>query len=252
MVSEGPLMNLPALPPAPYCGRAPAPEAALSAWNWDPVLLILLAVAFAVGFTQFRRAPRQQLVWTTGCAALLVAFITPLCALTSGLFAVRSIHHLLVAVVAAPLLGAALAPRCRLLPLGLLTGAHILIFWLWHLPAAYGAALTSDFIYWTLQALLLGSATLFWGAIFSARNLAAQVGALLAVTLQMGLLGAIITFAPQPLYAPHFLTTALYGLSALEDQQFAGLIMWIAGQPLVLAAGAPLLRRLSVIAKAPA
>lgn len=245
-------MKSPALPPVPYCGRAPAPEAVWSAWNWDPALLFLLAVGFAAGIVQFRRMPRQRLVWTAGCAALLVAFVSPLCALTSGLFAVRSIHHLLVVVVAAPLFGAVLAQRCRLMPLGLLTGVSILIFWVWHMPAAYAAALSSTFIYWTMQALLLGSAVLFWGAIYSARTLAGQIGALLVVTLQMGLLGAIITFMPQPLYAPHFLTAPLYGLSALEDQQLAGLIMWIGGQPLVLAAGAPLLRRLSGLNKAPA
>jgi putative membrane protein len=44
--------------------------------------------------------------------------------------------------------------------------------------------------------------------------------------VQMGLLGALITFAGEPLYAPHLLTTAAWGLTPLEDQQLGGLIMW--------------------------
>jgi putative membrane protein len=59
----------------------------------------------------------------------------------------------------------------------------------------------------------------------------------LTLIVQMGLLGALITFAPEPLYAPHFLTTKPYGLSAHDDQQLAGLIMWVpAIAPYLLAA----------------
>ena len=43
------------------------------------------------------------------------------------------------------------------------------------------------------------------------------------VALWSGLLGALLTFTDQPVYAPHFLTTASWGLSPLEDQQAAGL-----------------------------
>src|SRR5690606_23249383 len=54
----------------------------------------------------------------------------------------------------------------------------------------------------------------------------AAVAALLATMVQMGLLGALITFAGQPLFAPHLTTTAAWGLTPLADQQLAGLIMW--------------------------
>ena len=43
----------------------------------------------------------------------------------------------------------------------------------------------------------------------------------------MGLLGALIVFAPQPLYAVHFMSAAAWGLSPLADQQLAGLLMWV-------------------------
>jgi cytochrome c oxidase assembly factor CtaG len=51
----------------------------------------------------------------------------------------------------------------------------------------------------------------------------------LVSTVQMGLLGALITLAPRPLYAPHLLTTDAWGLAPLEDQQLGGLVMWIPG-----------------------
>lgn len=249
-------MNSSALLPVPYCGRAPAPEELWARWNWDLPLLILLAAALVAGVVLFRAEPRQRMVWVAGCVALLAAFVSPLCALSSGLFAARSLHHLLVAALAGPLLGCALAGRYRemlqSMPLGLLTGAHALIFWLWHVPGPYAAALSGTLVYWIMQGLLLGSAVVFWGALYSTRHGAAQIGALLAVVFQMGLLGAIITFAPTPLYAPHFLTTALYGFSPLEDQQLAGLVMWVGSAPLFLGAGIPLLRRLLADAKAAA
>jgi putative membrane protein len=43
----------------------------------------------------------------------------------------------------------------------------------------------------------------------------------------MGLLGALITFAPRPLYPPHFATTYAWGIPPLADQQLGGVIMWI-------------------------
>lgn len=242
-------MNSSAWSGLPYCGSAPLPGEIWLRWNWDPLLLALLAAAFALGAVLFRRARYERLAWFSGMAALVVAFVSPLCALSSGLFAVRSLHHLLVVALAAPLLGYTLAGRFRSLPLGILTGVHILAFWAWHAPSLYSAALSDDFVYWIMQALLLGSGILFWAALYGARNFAAQVGALLAAVIQMGLLGAIITFAPQPIYAPHFLTAGLYGLSALEDQQLAGLIMWVASLPLILAAGAPLVRRYTLEAR---
>ena len=53
----------------------------------------------------------------------------------------------------------------------------------------------------------------------------------------MGLLGAVITFARTPLYDAHLGATTPWGLSALQDQQLAGLIMWVpAAIPYLIAA----------------
>ncbi len=53
------------------------------------------------------------------------------------------------------------------------------------------------------------------------------LAAIAITSLQMGVLGAIITFAPRPMYAVHALTTTAWGLSPLEDQQLGGVIMWV-------------------------
>ena len=62
------------------------------------------------------------------------------------------------------------------------------------------------------------------------------IGAILASTVQMGLLGALITFAAAPLYAPHLGSTLAWGVAPLDDQQLAGVLMWAPGSLAYLAA----------------
>ncbi|WP_367946364.1 cytochrome c oxidase assembly protein [Sphingobium chlorophenolicum] len=81
-------------------------------------------------------------------------------------------------------------------------------------------------LFWAMQGTILLSATLFWHALAQARPIA-RIPALLATMMQMSLLGALIGFAPAPLYSPHWFTTQSWGLTPLEDQQLAGLLMWI-------------------------
>src|SRR3546814_6882199 len=76
-----------------------------------------------------------------------------------------------------------------------------------------------------MQLSLLASAMAFWAALRGA-SAPTAILLLLAMMVQMGLLGALITFAGAPLYAPHYATTMVWGLTPLEDQQLAGLIMW--------------------------
>lgn len=231
----------------PYCGTAPAPEEAWTRWNLDPPLLAGL-VLLALAYGTMRRAEPGAAV-RDGCFAaawllLWVAFVSPLCALASALFSARVAHHLLLIAVAAPLLAAAVpigawSDRLRgPAPLFLATLAQTVAVWIWHAPAPYALALSDSAVYWAMQASLLGSAVAFWTLLrVMADEGGRAISALLATLAQMGLLGALITFAPHPLYAPHFLTTAAWGFTPLEDQQLAGLVMWIpAGLPYLLAA----------------
>lgn len=235
----------------PYCGPGAIPVDVWSRWNLDPVLAAAMAVAFGLCWMTTRttdpgaRLP-SRLAFGAGFVVLAIIFVSPLCALSSALFAARTTHHLLLVAIAAPLLALGL-PRApsrwacaALWPAAL---AHIVVFWAWHAPAAYGWALSGDVAYWLMQLSLLATALVFWSALRSAADTAA-VATLLIVMVQMGLLGAIITFSDRPLYEPHLLTTGAWGLSPLEDQQAAGLLMWVPAAALYLAAALARLARI--------
>ena len=86
-----------------------------------------------------------------------------------------------------------------------------------------------------MQFTLLASAMGFWIAVRRTSPTTAM-GAILITTVLMGLLGALITFAVRPLYAPHFASTLSWGVAPLEDQQLAGITMWAPGSIAYLAA----------------
>lgn len=114
------------------------------------------------------------------------------------------------------------------LPLAPTFVAATVTLWAWHVPAFYTAALTETWLYWLMQLTLLGTATLFWRALFTASAPQALI-AIAATIGQMGLLGALLTFAPEPMYLHHFVAPVAWGLTPLGDQQLAGLIMWVPG-----------------------
>ena len=209
-----------------YCGSAAIPEDLWARWNADPLFIAaLVALGVAVGRG---RAADTRAGW--GAIALLaLVFVSPLCALASALFSARVLHHVLLIAGVAPLLAIAFPLRRFGSPhLAVLVGAHAVILWLWHAPGPYAWGLASVPAYWLMQATLLGSAWLLWRAILApATPPGAALVALVATIGQMGLLGALIVFAPQPLYAVHFASAAAWGLGPLADQQLAGLLMWV-------------------------
>ena len=211
----------------PYCGPAPGPSDWAQAWNFDPVLLAALGACAGAGMLALRHVSgfRQRSFGLAGAFAVL-AFVSPLCAMTVALFSARTLHHLVVFSLLAPAL--ALALPLRRIPPGLALAAVSAALWLWHLPVAYAAAWDSAAIYWAMQAALLLSAWAFWSALL-ARPALGNAMWLLPLIAQMGLLGAVLTFAPAPFYAEHLATTQVFGTDALRDQQLAGLIMWVPG-----------------------
>lgn len=227
----------------PYCGIAPAPDGLMARWNGDPVLIVVLILAAGC----FRFLPSdagQRRCFLAALALAALLFLSPLCALTSALFAARTVHHTLLTAALAPLLAIAFASVLRPPRGGLAvwTVAHVFAFWLWHAPPAYAAALSSDFVYWVMQISLLVTAWGMWAHIRTA-PLPFAIGALLAMMVQMGLLGALLVFNADALYAPHYLTTQIWDLSPLEDQQLAGLIMWAPAAGFYLAAALWMLAR---------
>ncbi|WP_372616830.1 cytochrome c oxidase assembly protein [Falsiroseomonas sp.] len=217
----------------PFCGAPPLPSGA--AWNFDPLLLAALAAAGLGLAREIRGAPAaRRAAVASGWLLLGVALVSPLCNLAVALFSVRIAQHLLITLVAAPLLALAFAgrqwPRGHCLPAAALFGA---LLWFWHLPLPYVATFAADGIaWWWLHATLVLSATWLWAAILAALPARPEAAALggLVTGVQMGVLGALLTFAPRPLYAPHAPDVTLpWGLTPLEDQQLGGLVMWVPG-----------------------
>lgn len=216
-----------------YCGPAPGPAELLWRWNLDPAAMAAV-VLFALWAARSRSGVTATLV-------LALTLISPLCALSSALFSARVAHHILLVAVAAPLLALA-RPARGPVSVGLPFLAATAALWLWHAPLPYDAALGHVGLYWLMQASLLGTAFLFWQAAFSRPGGSGAPWVLFAY-MAMGLLGALLTFAPEPLYGAHRLGPLLWGMEPLADQQLGGLIMWVpAGLPFAVW-GAMLARR---------
>ncbi|WP_283179567.1 cytochrome c oxidase assembly protein [Gemmobacter sp. 24YEA27] len=228
--------------PVPWCGPAPDPAALLSSWNFHPGLLTAMLAALIFGLLRAEGRGIFLMAW----GALVIAFVSPLCAMTTALFSARSLHHLLLVSLAAPLLALCLPLRWFGAPVAFFLTAVALV--LWHIPAVYSAAWDSAGIYWLLQFALLLPAWAFWSSAFFPADRdagavlvnAALTGALAGV---MGLIGAVLTFSNRLLYTEHMAAPLAWGIEPLTDQQTAGLIMWVPGLlPLAMVA-AIMLRR---------
>jgi len=185
-----------------------------------------------------------------GLATLAVALISPLDALGEALFSAHMGQHLALILVAAPLvaLGAPLAPLLWALPPGARRQVgrgwrrlrwlgrpgpawllHTLALWLWHLPGPYQAALVVPWLHLLEHLSFFGTALAFWWSVLPHGRRGYAVGALacFAGATQGGALGALLTFSGQPWYPVYAPRVGAWGLTPLEDQQLAGLIMWV-------------------------
>lgn len=210
-----------------YCGPAPDPAEIWLRWNLDPALIVML-VLLALTVSRSRSGVLSIFV-------LVVAFVSPLCALSAALFSARVAHHVLLVAVAAPLLAMAFPGRKQrggTIPFLL----SAIVLWAWHLPPAYDLALSNIPVYWVMQASLLITAVAFWRAVLHPRQSSGHaVIMIFAAYMQMALLGALLTFAPEPLYAIHAIAPFAWGFTPLADQQLGGLIMWVpASIPFIL------------------
>ncbi|WP_135466327.1 cytochrome c oxidase assembly protein [Crenalkalicoccus roseus] len=229
---------MPSIPSLAYCGPPPLPAELWSRWTFDPLLLLGIALAGAAGLWAGRRLPAsRRAAFGAGWLVVALAFASPLCALAVALFGARAGQHMLLALVAAPLLALGLPRGGWQVPGSLAAAGFTALFWLWHLPGPYDAALRDGLIYWLSHLSLLGAALALWRALLreGAGPGAWALGAM--ASAQMGLLGAVLVFAPVPLYASHLATTLPFGLTPLQDQQLGGLLMWVPGSLAFLLAG---------------
>lgn len=218
----------------PYCGVPPLPGELLMRFNTDPVLIAALIAIAGLQWWAVRRMPaRQQLCGLLGWIVAAGALLSPLCALSVALFAARVAQHMILVLVAAPLIAVALPahkPRSAW-PLWCSALAFFCALWFWHMPLPYEATFQSTPIYWCMHLSLFGSAIAFWYA-FLHPGRAHALEALAAGTLtsvQMGLLGAFLSLADHALFRWHLLTTWPWHLTPLEDQQLGGVLMWVPG-----------------------
>lgn len=210
----------------PYCGAAPVPGSL--SWNLDPILIgALLLVALAY-LSLAQAEARQKAQFICGLAVFAAAIISPLCNLSVALFSARVTQHMIVALVAAPLLAGGLPSLPAGLRRRLWTSVAVFtaVFWLWHSPRAYDATLRNNEVYWSMQLSILAAAVWTWRAILSAAAFPA-FAAVTAAGLQMSFLGALITLTSSALYEVHANTTWPWGLTQIDDQHLGGLLMWV-------------------------
>lgn len=220
----------------------------MARWNLDPVLIAALVACLAAYLVSARVPPWRKAAFAGGWTLGALALVSPLCALSVSLFSARVFQHMWLASVAAPLIALG-RPWAALQPLGgrqgegsarpvLAAAVFAAVLWFWHAPAAYTATFESSAVYWTMHVTNFAAALWLWRGLLDGRGEALGPFALatLLTTGQMGLLGALITFADRPLYPPHFATTYAWGLTPLADQQLGGVVMWVPAGVL-LAAG---------------
>lgn len=268
--------GLAVLAPWPALAHGERPQVAWNGDVWMVGSLILAALLYGRGVwvlwaaTAPGRGVRrwQAVSFAGGWLVLAVALVSPLHGLSAELFAAHMVQHTLLMLLAAPLLvlGRPLLPglwalprtwRRRLGRVGRVTwvratwralttpllawAAHAVVLWIWHVPGMFQAALASEPVHAVQHLSFLGSALAFWWALIHHRQkrtgYGAAVLAVFTTAMHSGLLGALLTFARTPWYPKYATTANVWGLTPLEDQQLAGLIMWVPAGMLYVLAG---------------
>jgi cytochrome c oxidase assembly factor CtaG len=118
------------------------------------------------------------------------------------------------------------------------------VLWGWHAPALFDLALAHEGWHVAQHASFLVSALVFWSAMLHRARPGHAAVCLFATSVVGGALGALMAFSQSPWYARYAaLGMAPFGLSATEDQQLAGLLMWVPGGVVHAAAALVLVAR---------
>jgi cytochrome c oxidase assembly factor CtaG len=245
-------------------------------WTFDPAVVLIVAAAamYLLGaartVTPARTASAERLragAFYAALATLAIALCSPIDALSEQLFWVHMIQHILLLMVAAPLLvlarpwvrmwralpldwrrGLARSlgrdPRTRpLRDLVRLLGTPAVSFALfsvvllaWHVPALFDATLRYESLHALEHTLFLATAVMFWKQVIPSPPLRARLSAPARALYAVGamvvswVLAVVLALAPHPLYAHYAHLAGRPGsLTALTDQQIAAGIMWVPG-----------------------
>lgn len=220
----------------PYCGVPPVPGELVSRWNLDPVLLVALAAVMAVHLRHVNS--RLRAVAGIGWAIAALAFISPICALSVALFSARIGQHMILMLIAAPLIGVALPKGSWKHSIWWSVLAVTAALWVWHMPVPYEATFHSTAVYWAMHVTLFGSAIWLWRDLLNHEPESTPVvlAAGTAASTQMALLGAVLTLSSHAMFQWHFTTTQAWGFTPLQDQQLGGALMWVPGGVIFLLA----------------
>jgi putative membrane protein len=228
---------------------------------WQPNLPALGLIALAAGLYGYgRRSPRPQsdrrlpLFVIAGLATLMLALASPLDTASGSLASAHMVQHLLITTIAVPLLilGHPARTMMRAIPLAgrwrrhqmlvrtagrrtlrrpvALALMHGFVMWLWHVSGPYNAALESHAWHGLGHLTMFVTALAFWKSVALRRaDAGVRILATFALALQTTFLSAVVTFARVPWYTGHGDAPRKWGLDNLEDQQLAGVIMWVPG-----------------------
>jgi cytochrome c oxidase assembly factor CtaG len=248
---------------------------AIGAWRFDPLILVSL---FLAGFAYWywagmaatkgrhRSVRRRGSYFYAGLGVLFVALVSPVDGYADLLLSVHMVQHLLLTLVAPPLLllGApvtlalqasskgfrkgVLLPALRSRFVRVLSNPAVgwvlfaAVLWGSHFSPIYQAALTNSSVHALEHIAYLASALLFWWPVVGADPSPTRLsppGRLLYLFLampQMTFLGLAIYGSDRVLYPHYVVTSAALGTSALADQHLAGAIMWSSGMFLIVPA----------------
>lgn len=228
-------------------------------WSLSPGALVAAALVGGVyvrRWLQVRRAPGcrpgDAPVWRL-CLFLgavlttLVALVSPLDRLADQLFAAHMVQHILLLDIA-PVLAILGLTKVLLRPMtravtdlersagplahpAFAVFLYVAVIWAWHVPAAYDLALRHPTVHVLEHISFLLVGTLFWWHLLSPIRARKRLGGLGPIAyigtskLFLGALGMGLAFAPVALYPYYAHHARVWGLSAVEDQSIAGLIM---------------------------
>lgn len=265
----GLLLLLPA-PVLAHGAEAPAPSfpSVLLEWRLDPMAVVPLVLVAGLYLWAVRRVgaahprnphpARRTWLFMGGLAAIGIALISPIEAYEGLLFSAHMVQHMLLELVAAPLLLAgapitlalrASSSRVRRALLTVLQSrvVHVISFpviawvlfaavnWGWHFSTLYDQALENELLHYFQHATFLGAALLFWwpaiGADPSPWRLPhpMRLFYLFLAMPQNSFLGVALLQTSTVLY-PHYVTNGrTWGPTPLEDQHLGGVLMWVMG-----------------------
>ena len=260
----------------PVPAEPPSLATVLLGWTFEPLPTLGILAAAIWWWWAVRRVDaahpanpvpvRRSVAFAAGLTALAFALLSGIDRYDTALFSVHMIQHVLLTLVAAPLIALAApitlllrvaSPATRrrwILPVLHARLTRLLAFpvvawvifagvmWVSHFSPLFDAALEDPLVHDLEHLLFLGSALLFWWpavALDPAPWRMPHPARALYVFLQMPqntFLAVVLLNVGVALY-PHYATLALpWGISALADQATAAGIMWLAGDAIFVVA----------------